>query len=100
MIFSKGGIERCQNSTEHGQPVLINRCLKPTGYLHETGWMLKELQGLNAKKLKEGNSGPNADTGKKPQRNGKGDKKNAQFQYFFGNIFFHSFIFTHKCDPI
>lgn len=59
----------------------------------------QELQGLYTEKFQEGNSGPNADTGKKPQRNGKGYKKNAQFQNFFGNIFLHSFIFSHECCP-
>ena len=52
-----------------------------------------ELQGLYAKKFQEGNSGPNAYTGKKSQRNGKRYKKNTQFQYFLGNIFLYGRIF-------
>lgn len=58
-----------------------------------------ELQGLYAKKFQEGNSGPNAYTGKKSQSNGKRYKENTQFQYFCGNIFLHGFIFTHDLSP-
>jgi hypothetical protein len=54
-----------------------------------------ELQGLDAKKFQEGNRGPDAYTGEKPQGHCKGNKKHTQFQNLFGNIFLHGFIFTH-----
>jgi hypothetical protein len=79
------------------QEVLLKSCLKTERVLQRNRMGVKKLQSLYAKKFQEGNGGPDADTGKKTKRNRKGYKKNTQFQYFFGNIFLHRFIFTHEC---